>query len=87
MLAAAFAGVEKLLLISANEVGRRLPHHLAVIAAAKQAGVHLLVYTSLLRADTAKMSLAAEHLATGFGLPAPIAHEVVDTLGPDRVWI
>ena len=36
-LAAAFAGAERLLLISSSEVGRRLPQHRQVIAAAQRA--------------------------------------------------
>jgi len=63
-LAAAFRGVDKLLLISSSEVGRRLPQHRAVIDAAKHAGVKLLAYTSLLHADISPLGLAAEHLAT-----------------------
>ncbi|HET9552086.1 MAG TPA: SDR family oxidoreductase [Anaeromyxobacteraceae bacterium] len=63
-LAAALAGAEKVLLVSSSEVGQRLPQHLAVIAAAKKAGVKLLVYTSILRADRSKLGLAAEHKAT-----------------------
>ncbi len=63
-LTSAFAGAQKLLLISSSEVGQRLPQHAAVIAAAKTAGVSLLAYTSLLRADTSPLGLAAEHAAT-----------------------
>lgn len=63
-LDSAFAGADKLLLISANEVGRRLPQHRAVIDAAKRAGVKLLAYTSILKADTSRLGLAKEHLAT-----------------------
>ncbi len=63
-LDAAFQGVSKLLLISSNEVGQRAPQHAAVIAAAQKAGVQLLAYTSLLRADTSPLGLAAEHKAT-----------------------
>ena len=63
-LASAFAGADKLLLISANEVGRRLPQHRAVIEAAKAAGVGLVAYTSILHADTSPLPLAAEHKAT-----------------------
>jgi NAD(P)H dehydrogenase (quinone) len=63
-LASAFAGAEKLLLISSSEVGQRLPQHHAVIDAARQAGVALLAYTSLLHADTSPLGLAAEHVAT-----------------------
>lgn len=69
-LAAAFAGAEKLLLISSSEVGRRLPQHEAVIDAARQAGVALLAYTSLLHADSSPLPLAAEHKATEARLQA-----------------
>jgi NAD(P)H dehydrogenase (quinone) len=63
-LGPALAGAEKLLLISSSEVGQRLPQHTAVIHAAKAAGVRLLAYTSILRADTSRIALAAEHKAT-----------------------
>ncbi len=63
-LAAAFAGVTKVLLISGNQLGQRVAQHKAVIDAAKAAGVRLLAYTSLLRADTSNLLLAEEHLAT-----------------------
>ena len=63
-LAAAFAGADKVLLISGSEIGRRVAQHTAAIDAAKAAGVGLLAYTSLLRADSATMLLAAEHQAT-----------------------
>tara|TARA_R110002167_G_scaffold204404_2_gene408482 strand:- start:15154 stop:16005 length:852 start_codon:yes stop_codon:yes gene_type:complete len=76
-LIAAFKGADKLLLISASEVGRRVPQHRAVIDAAKAAGVGLLAYTSLLHADTSPLPLAAEHKETeslirASGLPAVI---------------
>lgn len=63
-LAAALAGIDTLLLISSSEVGKREAQHSAVIAAAKQAGIGRIVYTSLLRADTSALSLAGEHLFT-----------------------
>lgn len=63
-LVKAFQGADKLLLISASEIGRRLPQHRAVIDAAKKAGVGQLVYTSILHADTSPLPLAAEHKAT-----------------------
>ncbi|TMV87775.1 SDR family oxidoreductase [Thioclava sp. BHET1] len=63
-LAPALDGVETLLLISGSEVGRRVPQHEAVIAAAKSAGVGHIVYTSLLHADTSTLGLAPGHLAT-----------------------
>lgn len=62
--ARALAGVEKLLLISGNEVGRRVPQHQTVIDAAKAANIRLLAYTSLLKADTTPMVLAQEHRQT-----------------------
>ncbi len=63
-LRSAFAGADKVLLISSNEVGQRIPQHQAVIEAAKSAGVKLLAYTSVLRADSSSFALVAEHKAT-----------------------
>lgn len=63
-LVPALLGIDKLLLISANEIGRRTPQHQAVIDAAKVAGVPYLAYTSLLRADTSPLGLALEHRET-----------------------
>jgi NAD(P)H dehydrogenase (quinone) len=63
-LDSALPGIDTLLLISASEVGRRAAQHLNVIAAAKNAGVKRIVYTSLLHADTSPLSLADEHRAT-----------------------
>lgn len=63
-LGEAFAGAEKVLLVSGSEVGRRVEQHGNVIAAARDAGVQLLAYTSITRADTSTLLLAAEHRAT-----------------------
>ncbi|NDL61569.1 SDR family oxidoreductase [Acerihabitans arboris] len=63
-LDSAFQGAEKLLLISSNEIGRRVEQHRAVVDAAKRAKVTLLAYTSLLRADTSPLGLGEEHRAT-----------------------
>lgn len=63
-LGPALWGIDKLLLISGSEVGKREPQHRAVIDAAKAAGVKLLAYTSILRADSSPITLAGEHLAT-----------------------
>jgi len=60
----AFVGAEKILLISSNELGQRVAQHRNVIDAAKRAGVKLLAYTSVLRADTSVLGLAEEHRAT-----------------------
>ncbi len=63
-LAAAFAGAEKVLLISSSEVGQRVAQHQAVADAARAAGVKLLVYTSILNADSSNLLLSQEHKAT-----------------------
>ncbi|RAU41450.1 MULTISPECIES: SDR family oxidoreductase [unclassified Pseudomonas] len=67
-LDSAFVGAEKVLLISSSEVGQRLAQHKAVIEAAKRADVKLLAYTSVLRADTSPLALAAEHHETEIAL-------------------
>lgn len=63
-LEAAFAGVDKLLMISGSEVGQREAQHKAVIEAARAAGVGFIAYTSLLHADTSPLGLGVEHRAT-----------------------
>lgn len=63
-LDAALAGAERVLLVSSNVVGQRLPQHRNVIDAARRAGVKLLAYTSILRADTSPLRLKDEHVAT-----------------------
>ncbi|HEY0717592.1 MAG TPA: SDR family oxidoreductase [Streptosporangiaceae bacterium] len=63
-LRAAFAGVDRLLFVSGSEVGQRIRQHQAVVDAAQEAGVGLVVYTSLPKADTSTMMLAEEHQAT-----------------------
>jgi NAD(P)H dehydrogenase (quinone) len=60
----ALEGVERLLLISSSEIGQRTAQHKAVIDAAKQVGVTLLAYTSLLHADRSALALATEHRET-----------------------
>ncbi|MET0243429.1 MAG: NmrA family NAD(P)-binding protein, partial [Flavitalea sp.] len=54
----------RILLISANEPGKRLKQHENAINAAKTAGVKFLAYTSLLRADSTTLVLGPEHLGT-----------------------
>ena len=63
-LDSAFKGATKILLISSSEVGQRAQQHQNVIDAARRAGVSLLAYTSVLRADTSPLGLAAEHVVT-----------------------
>ncbi|MEU7553972.1 SDR family oxidoreductase [Streptomyces sp. NPDC044571] len=63
-LAGAFRAGDRVLLISGNEVGRRVPQHAAVIEAAKAAGVAQLAYTGILGGPEADFDLAAEHQVT-----------------------
>jgi NAD(P)H dehydrogenase (quinone) len=63
-LTPALAGVRRLLLVSGNDLGNRVAQHCAVIEAAKAAGVELIAYTSVLRADTSTLPIADEHKAT-----------------------
>ncbi len=63
-LRVALAGADRVLLVSSNEVGQRLSQHAAVVEAARAAGVKLFAYTSMLRANTSRLALAAEHKAT-----------------------
>ncbi|GAA4301464.1 SDR family oxidoreductase [Aestuariibaculum suncheonense] len=60
----ALLDIDRLVFISANEIGQRARQHKNVIDAAKKSNVNWVVYTSLLRADTSTLSLAGEHLAT-----------------------
>lgn len=65
-LRTAFAGADKLLLISSSELepGQRASHHRAVIDAAIDCEVKLIGYTSILHADTSPLGLAADHVQT-----------------------
>ena len=51
----AFAGADRLLLVSGTEVGQRIKQHTNVITAAKAAGVQLIAYTSIVRAPTSTL--------------------------------
>lgn len=63
-LAEAFAGIDRLLLVSSSDVGSRLPQHRNVIDGAKAAGVSLMGYTSILGGTGTGLALAQEHGAT-----------------------
>ena len=63
-LGPALAGIDRLLLISSNDLEHRIGQHEAVIAAAKAAGTAFLAYTSVLHADVSPLDLAADHRAT-----------------------
>lgn len=70
MMANALAGVERLLLISSNSFEQRVAQHRQAIDAAGDAGVRLVAYTSILRAPTSGIALAADHRATEAHLQA-----------------
>jgi NAD(P)H dehydrogenase (quinone) len=57
-LGAAFAGADRVLLISSNDPRQSVAQHTAVVEAARQAEVGLLAYTSLWHADTTTMRTA-----------------------------
>lgn len=63
-LPSALEGVDRLLLISSNELGQRERQHRTVIDAARAAGVGFIAYTSILHADDSPLGLAVEHRAT-----------------------
>jgi len=73
----ALSGVDRVLLVSGSEPGKRVPQHTNVLQAAKAHGVELLVYTSASKADDTSLPLAPEHIATerliaDFDLPAVV---------------
>ncbi|SMC56899.1 SDR family oxidoreductase [Rhizobium sp. RU36D] len=66
-LAAAFAGIDRLLIISTDELGtpgKRLEQHKAAVAAAKSASVGRVFYTSLPKAESSAVSFAPDHFGT-----------------------
>jgi len=67
-LEAAFAGVERMLLISTDVIdtaGRRASQHRNAVEAAVRAGVRHIVYTSLIRPEPGSpIALAPDHYAT-----------------------
>ena len=60
----AFEGADKALLVSSSEVGQRAAQHANAIDAAKAAGFALIAYTSIPKAQTSRLLLAAEHRQT-----------------------
>ena len=66
-LEAAFAGVDRVLIISTDAIdrpGRRLAQHQAAVAAAVRAGVKHAVYTSMPNPETSPVVFAPDHLGT-----------------------
>lgn len=66
-LSAAFAGIDRLLLISTDELatpGKRLVQHKAAVEAAVRAGVKHIAYTSMPSPDDSLVSFAGDHAGT-----------------------
>jgi len=80
-LAAAFAGVERLLLVSTDSLGvpgKRFAQHLAAIVAAKKAKVAHVVYTSITRPEAGSpVILAEDHRKTEEALAASGMHVTI----------
>jgi NAD(P)H dehydrogenase (quinone) len=60
----AFAGADKLLLVSGSQAGQRVRQHANAINAATAAGVRLIAYTSGVHADTSTLLAMQDHRAT-----------------------
>jgi NAD(P)H dehydrogenase (quinone) len=72
-LEAAFAGVDRVLIISTDAIdrpGRRLAQHQAAVAAAAKVGVKHVVYTSMPNPETSPVVFAPDHLGTEQALKA-----------------
>lgn len=66
-LDAAFAGADRVLVISTDRIdvpGLRIQQHRAAVAAAKRAGVKRILYTSMLNPDRSFIPFAPDHLET-----------------------
>ena len=65
-LAKSLAGVSHFLMISTDAMapGQRLAQHMRAVKAAETAGVKLIVYTSIPKAETCVVSFAPDHLGT-----------------------
>ena len=64
-LVEALAGVDRMLLISTDEIGKRLANHVAAIEAAKTAGVAEILYTSMPNPEApSAITFAPEHFGT-----------------------
>lgn len=64
-LVAALQGVDRFLIISTDQIGQRLSGHVTAIAAAKEAGVKEIFYTSMPNPEAPnEITFAPEHLGT-----------------------
>ena len=72
-LAAAFRNVDRLLLVSSDALdrpGRRLEQHRRAVAAAEEAGVKHIIYTSMPSPETSAVLFAPDHLGTESAIAA-----------------
>ncbi len=80
-LAAAFAGIDRILIISTDDLatpGGRLKQHRTAVAAATKAGVKHILYTSMPNPDKSLISFAPDHLGTEEAIKATgITHTIL----------
>ncbi|VXB75726.1 SDR family oxidoreductase [Aeromicrobium sp. 9AM] len=76
-LEAALAGIDRVLLISGNEFGKRTQQHRNVIDAVIANDVSRVVYTSAPQVDTSTLPVAPEHLETEQYLASTAVDHVV----------
>ncbi|MEI1280314.1 SDR family oxidoreductase [Leptospira venezuelensis] len=63
-LVSAFQGADRILIISTDNIGNRIPEHSAAVDAAVKVGAKRILYTSLFKADEVPVTFAFEHEGT-----------------------
>ncbi|MEI7014756.1 SDR family oxidoreductase [Leptospira licerasiae] len=63
-LVSAFQGADRILIISTDNIGNRIPEHSAAVDAAVKVGARRILYTSLTKADEVPVTFAFEHEGT-----------------------
>ncbi|TGL32623.1 SDR family oxidoreductase [Leptospira koniambonensis] len=63
-LVTAFQGADRILIISTDNIGNRIPEHSAAVDAAVKVGAKRILYTSLTKADEIPVTFAFEHEGT-----------------------
>ena len=80
-LDAAFAGADKILIISTDELGvpgKRLAQHKVAVAAAQKAGAKHILYTSIPQPEDSLVTFAPDHLGTEEAIKATgIPHTIL----------
>lgn len=79
-LEAAFSGIDRLLIVSTDELatpGKRLAQHSAAVEAAKAAGVGRIFYTSMPQPEDSEITFKGDHLGTETAIKASgLAHTI-----------